>query len=177
MRKINLTFSHQFHWTLRNLQLGPDPPVIVEDADSLDDESEDTNSAHTDAVIKEDDIPLENHILCDPPAKPAKTVLVKSIPTQDSDNVNFLYTLVGDDRVYSNKDLPIKNVNQSLISKILESSTIKFLGESSSRVVVTQCPPFQKLKFENNMTIQNYQQRKISKTTLNQKEIQGAKGR
>ncbi|KAJ0508727.1 hypothetical protein HanRHA438_Chr11g0496431 [Helianthus annuus] len=58
-----------------------DPPVIIEDADSSDDESDDTDSAQSDAVIKEEDKPLENHILCDPPAKPAKTVLVESTST------------------------------------------------------------------------------------------------
>ena len=46
-----------------------DPLVIVEDADSSDDESDDTNSAQSDVVIKEEDIPLENYILCDPPKK------------------------------------------------------------------------------------------------------------
>ena len=55
-------------------------------------------------------IPLENHILCDPPAKPAKTVRVESTSAQESESVNLLYTLVGDDKVYSNKYFPIKNL-------------------------------------------------------------------
>ncbi|KAJ0887609.1 putative transcription factor interactor and regulator CCHC(Zn) family [Helianthus annuus] len=121
-----------------------DPPVIVEDVDSSDDESDDTDSTQSEAVTKEDDIPLENHILCDPPTKPAKIVQVESTSARESESVNLLYTLVGDDKVYSNKDFPIKNVNQSLISKFFEYSTSKFLGESSSRVVVTQCPPIPK---------------------------------
>ncbi|MFS7965622.1 hypothetical protein Hanom_Chr09g00764371 [Helianthus anomalus] len=85
----------------------------------------------SDVVTEEEDIPLENHILCDPPAKPAKTVLVESISTQDSETVNLLYTLDGDDKFYSNKDVSIKNVNQPLINIIFEDSTSKFFGESS----------------------------------------------
>ncbi|KAJ0887676.1 hypothetical protein HanRHA438_Chr09g0393591 [Helianthus annuus] len=91
-----------------------DPPVIVEDADSSDDESDDTDSAQSDAVIKEEDIPLENHILCDPPTKPAKTVLVESTSAKESEScesVNLLYTLIGSDKIYSDNDFPIKNVN------------------------------------------------------------------
>ncbi|KAJ0535009.1 putative transcription factor interactor and regulator CCHC(Zn) family [Helianthus annuus] len=121
-----------------------DPPVIVEDADSSDDESDDTDSAKSDAVIKEEDIPLENHILCDPPAKSAKTVPIESSSAKESESVNLLYTLVGDDKIYSDKDFPIKNVNRSLISKIFEDSTSKFLGKTGSHVVVTQCPPIPK---------------------------------
>ncbi|MFS8029717.1 hypothetical protein Hanom_Chr17g01525551 [Helianthus anomalus] len=60
----------------------------------------------------------------------------------------MLYTLVDDDRVYWNKYFPINNVNQSLISKIFEDSTSKFLGELSSRIVVTQCPPIPKAEIQ-----------------------------
>ncbi|KAJ0887806.1 putative transcription factor interactor and regulator CCHC(Zn) family [Helianthus annuus] len=70
-----------------------DPPVIIEDADSSDDESDDTNVAKSDAEIKEEDIPLENHILCDPPAKPAKTVAIQSSSAKESESENLLYTL------------------------------------------------------------------------------------
>ncbi|MFS7928191.1 putative transcription factor interactor and regulator CCHC(Zn) family [Helianthus anomalus] len=121
-----------------------DPPVIIEDADSFDDESDDTNPTKSDAVIKEEDIPLENHILCDPPAKPAKTVAIESSSAKESESVNLLYTLVGDEKIYSEKDFPIKNVNQSLISKVFENSTSKFLGKTGSHVTVTQCPPIPK---------------------------------
>ncbi|MFS8006920.1 hypothetical protein Hanom_Chr14g01254881 [Helianthus anomalus] len=55
----------------------------------------------SDAVTKEENIPLENHILCDPPVKPAKTVSVESISMQGSEGVNVLYSLLGDDRIYS----------------------------------------------------------------------------
>ncbi|MFS7965541.1 hypothetical protein Hanom_Chr09g00763481 [Helianthus anomalus] len=116
-----------------------DESVNAKDANSSGDESEDTNSAQSDVVTEEEDIPLENYILCDPPAKPTKSVLVESISTQDSESENLLYTLVGDDKFYSNKDVSIKNVNQPLISKNFEDSTSKFFVESSSRVVVTQC--------------------------------------
>ena len=52
-------------------ELNQDPQVIIEDADSSDDESDDAIPAKSDAVIKDEDIPFENYILCDPPAKPA----------------------------------------------------------------------------------------------------------
>ncbi|MFS7984589.1 putative transcription factor interactor and regulator CCHC(Zn) family [Helianthus anomalus] len=121
-----------------------DPPVIIEDADSSDDESDDTDPAKSDTVINEEDIPLENHILCDPPAKPAKTVAIESSSVKESESVNLLYTLVGDDKIYPDKDFSIKNVNQSLISKVFKNSTSKFLGKTGSHVVVTQCPPIPK---------------------------------
>ncbi|MFS7989259.1 putative transcription factor interactor and regulator CCHC(Zn) family [Helianthus anomalus] len=97
-----------------------DPSVVIEDADSSDDESDDAIPAKSDAVVKNEDIPLENHILCDPPAKPAKTVANESSSEKESESVNLLYTLVGDDKIYSDKDFPIKNVNQSLICKVFE---------------------------------------------------------
>ncbi|MFS7992705.1 hypothetical protein Hanom_Chr12g01085461 [Helianthus anomalus] len=90
-----------------------DPLVIVEDVDSLDDESEDDEPVQSDVVSKEENIPIRNHILCDPPVKPTKTVPAESTSSQGSDNVNVLYALVGDDRIYSDKAFPIKNVNQS----------------------------------------------------------------
>ncbi|KAJ0822142.1 putative transcription factor interactor and regulator CCHC(Zn) family [Helianthus annuus] len=125
-------------------ELNQDPPIITEDADSSDDESDDAVPAKSDVVVKNEDIPLENHILCDPPAKPAKTVAIESSSEKESESVNLLYTLVGDDKIYSDKDFPIKNVNQSLISKVFENSTSKFLGKTGPRVTVTQCPPIPK---------------------------------
>ncbi|KAJ0882142.1 putative transcription factor interactor and regulator CCHC(Zn) family [Helianthus annuus] len=125
-------------------ELNQDPPVITEDADSSDDESDDAVPAKSDAVVKDEDIPLENYILCDPPTKPAKTVAIDSSSAKESESVNLLYTLVGDDKIYSDKDFPIKNVNQSLISKVFENSTSKFLGKTGPRVTVTQCPPIAK---------------------------------
>ncbi|KAJ0873152.1 putative transcription factor interactor and regulator CCHC(Zn) family [Helianthus annuus] len=59
-------------------ELNQDPPVIIEDADSSDDESDDAILAKSDAVIKDEDIPLEKYILCDPPAKPLR--LLRSSP-------------------------------------------------------------------------------------------------
>ncbi|KAJ0886707.1 putative transcription factor interactor and regulator CCHC(Zn) family [Helianthus annuus] len=125
-------------------ELNQDPPVIIEDVDSSDDESDDAIPAKSDTEIKEEDIPLESHILCDPPAKPAKTVAIKSSSANESESVNLLYILVGDDKIYLDKDFPIKNVNQSLISKVFENSTSKFLGKTGPHVTVTQCLPIPK---------------------------------
>ncbi|KAJ0755592.1 hypothetical protein HanPI659440_Chr09g0359621 [Helianthus annuus] len=75
-------------------ELNQDHPVIIEDVDSSDDESDDAIPAKSDAVVKDEDIPLENYILCDPPAKPAKTVAVESSFVNESESVNLLYTLV-----------------------------------------------------------------------------------
>ncbi|XP_035833767.1 uncharacterized protein LOC110879611 isoform X1 [Helianthus annuus] len=125
-------------------ELNQDPLVITEDADSFDDESDDAVPAKSDAVVKDENIPLENYILCDPPTKPAKTVAIESSSAKESESVNLLYTLVGDDKIYSDKDFPIKNVNQSLISKVFENSTSKFLGKTGPCVTVTQCPPIPK---------------------------------
>ncbi|KAF5820025.1 putative transcription factor interactor and regulator CCHC(Zn) family [Helianthus annuus] len=107
-------------------ELNQDPPVIIEDADSSDDESDDVITAKSDAVVKDEDIPLENYILCDPPAKPAKTVAIEPSSEKESESENLLYTLVGDDKIYSDKDFPIKNVNQSLISKVFEIRQVSF---------------------------------------------------
>ncbi|MFS8026842.1 hypothetical protein Hanom_Chr16g01491451 [Helianthus anomalus] len=122
------------------------PPVIVEDAGSSDDESEDSNSKQSETVTKEENVPLENYILCDPPAKPFVTAKAKSVESssRSCENVNLLYTLIGSDKIYSDNDFPIKNVNQSLIDKVFEDSTSKFLGKSSPGVVVTQCAPIPK---------------------------------
>ncbi|MFS7921014.1 hypothetical protein Hanom_Chr03g00231641 [Helianthus anomalus] len=56
---------------------------------------------------------------------------------------NVLYTLIGDDKIYSNKDFPIKNVNPSMIYRVLEDST-KFLGKAIPRVTLTKCDPIPK---------------------------------
>ncbi|MFS8001089.1 hypothetical protein Hanom_Chr13g01186091 [Helianthus anomalus] len=92
-------------------------PPIVEDCDSLDDESDGDKPKHSDMVTKEENIPLENHILCDPQAKPYVIATIKFVePSADScECVNLLYTLIGSDKIYSGEDFPIKNVNQSLI--------------------------------------------------------------
>ncbi|KAJ0622205.1 putative transcription factor interactor and regulator CCHC(Zn) family [Helianthus annuus] len=99
-------------------------PPIIEDADSSDDESEEIVKQQSNSVTT--DIPIENHILCDPPVKPRN---------------NLLYTLKGDSKIYSDKDFSIKNVNQDLIEQIFEGRTDKFLGNKGSKVTVTQCDP------------------------------------
>ncbi|MFS7987934.1 hypothetical protein Hanom_Chr11g01028601 [Helianthus anomalus] len=98
-------------------------------------------------------IPLENHILCDPdtpvapPVKkqvidPVKVEKKKSVSTVKSSSV--LYKLVGNDKIYSDNDFPIKNVNKSLIEKVFEDNTNKFLGKTLPGIVVTQCDPIPK---------------------------------
>ncbi|KAF5817231.1 putative transcription factor interactor and regulator CCHC(Zn) family [Helianthus annuus] len=83
------------------------------------------------------------------------------------ESMNLLYTLIGSDKIYSDNDFPINNVNHSLIDKVFEDSTNKFLGKSSPRVVVTQCAPIpksevrkkygnQKLQKQNNQRKQNH---------------------
>ncbi|XP_021992661.1 dentin sialophosphoprotein-like [Helianthus annuus] len=83
-----------------------DPPVIVEDANSSDDESEDTNSEQSETETKEENIPLENYILCDPPAKPFVTATSKSVESSSGscESMNLLYTLIGSDKIYPDND-------------------------------------------------------------------------
>ncbi|MFS7980732.1 hypothetical protein Hanom_Chr10g00942751 [Helianthus anomalus] len=61
------------------------------------------------------------------------TATVKPIESsaESCESVNLLYTLIGSDKLYSDKYFPNKNVNQSLIDKVFEDSTSKFLGKSS----------------------------------------------
>ncbi|KAJ0765751.1 putative transcription factor interactor and regulator CCHC(Zn) family [Helianthus annuus] len=115
-------------------------PPIIEDADSSDDESE-IVKPQSNSVTP--DIPIENHILCDPPVKPSKTETPKTVkPSVPSiKGNNLLYTLKGDSKIYSDKDFPIKNVNQELIEKIFEGRTDKFLGNKGNKITVTQCEP------------------------------------
>ncbi|KAJ0928017.1 putative transcription factor interactor and regulator CCHC(Zn) family [Helianthus annuus] len=116
-------------------------PPIIEDADSSDDESEENEKPQSNLVAPE--IPIENHILCDPLVKPSKIETPKAMkPNVPSiEKNNLLYTLKGDSKIYSDKDFPIKNVNQELIEKIFEGSTDKFLGNKGNKVTVTQCEP------------------------------------
>ncbi|KAJ0682479.1 putative transcription factor interactor and regulator CCHC(Zn) family [Helianthus annuus] len=116
-----------------------------------DDESESDMNDQDESLDKKKgiEIPIEYHILCDPPIpvvqQVAKQVInhvkevKESVSTVKSNNV--LYTLVGDTKIYSDKDYPIKNVNPSLIDKIFEDNTRKFLGKMITGVVVTQCDP------------------------------------
>ncbi|KAJ0788288.1 putative transcription factor interactor and regulator CCHC(Zn) family [Helianthus annuus] len=116
-------------------------PPIIEDADSSDDESEEIVRPQSNSVTP--DIPVENHILCDPAVKPSKAETPKamkpSVPSSETNNL--LYTLKGDSKIYSDRDFPIKNVNQDLIEKIFEGRTDKFLGNKGNKVTVTQCEP------------------------------------
>ncbi|MFS7987905.1 putative transcription factor interactor and regulator CCHC(Zn) family [Helianthus anomalus] len=110
-------------------------PPIIEDCESSDDESE-----------------LDNHILCDPDTPAVSSVKKqvidpvkvekKSVSTVKSSNV--LYTFVGCDKIYSDHVFPINNVNQSLIDKVFEDNTNKFLGKTLPGIVVTQCDPIPK---------------------------------
>ncbi|KAJ0444189.1 putative transcription factor interactor and regulator CCHC(Zn) family [Helianthus annuus] len=125
-------------------------PPTIEDYDSSVDESDVSDQDESLDETKGVEIPFENHILCDPPTPTvqpvAKQVIdpVKNVK-DDKECVfavksnNVLYTLVGDAKIYSDNDFPIKNVNPSLIDKVFEDNTNKFLGKTIPGVVVTQC--------------------------------------
>ncbi|KAJ0613257.1 putative transcription factor interactor and regulator CCHC(Zn) family [Helianthus annuus] len=131
-------------------------PPIIEDYESSDDESELDVSDQDKSLDKMKGvvIPLENHILCDPetPAVPSVVKQVIDPVKVDKTSVsaikssNVLYTLVGSDKIYSDRDFPIENVNQSLIDKVFEDNTNKFLGKTLPGIVVTQCDPIPKAK-------------------------------
>ncbi|KAM0034614.1 putative RNA-directed DNA polymerase [Helianthus debilis subsp. tardiflorus] len=129
-------------------------PPVIEDYESSDDESEVNVSEQDKSLNKMKGvvIPIENHILCDPDTPAVSSVEKqvidpvkiekKSVSTVKSSNV--LYTLVGDNKIYSDNVFPIKNVNQSLIDKVFEDNTNKFLGKTLPGIVVTQCDPIPK---------------------------------
>ncbi|KAJ0821761.1 putative RNA-directed DNA polymerase [Helianthus annuus] len=129
-------------------------PPIIEDYETSDDESEVAVSDQDKSLskMKGVDIPRENHILCDPDTPEASSVEKQvidpvkvektSVSTVKSSNV--LYTLVGDNKIYSDHVFPIKNVNKSLIDKVFEDNTNKFLGKTLPGIVVTQCDPIPK---------------------------------
>ncbi|KAJ0859200.1 putative transcription factor interactor and regulator CCHC(Zn) family [Helianthus annuus] len=125
-------------------------PPIIEDYESSNDESESDISDQDKSLnkMKGVEIPLENHILCNPDTPVVKQVIdpfkndKTSVSTIKSSNV--LYTLVSDSRIYSDHDFPIKNVNPSSIDKVFEDNTNKFLGKTLPGVVVTQCDPVPK---------------------------------
>ncbi|KAJ0575157.1 putative transcription factor interactor and regulator CCHC(Zn) family [Helianthus annuus] len=125
-------------------------PPTIEECDSSDDESDVNEQDESLDEAKGVEIPIENHILCDPPTPVVQPVAKKVInPVKDVKNDkesvfavksnNLLYTLVGDVKIYSNNDFPIKNVNPSLIDKVFEDTTNQFLGKKIPRVTVTQC--------------------------------------
>ncbi|KAJ0586897.1 putative transcription factor interactor and regulator CCHC(Zn) family [Helianthus annuus] len=130
-------------------------PPTIEDYDSSDDESDVSDQDESLDETKGVEIPIENHILCDPPTPGVQPVAKQVIDPvkdvkDDKESVsvvksnNLLYTLVGDSKIYSDKDFPIKNVNQSLIDKVFEDTTNKFLGKTIPGVIVTQCDPIPK---------------------------------
>ncbi|KAL9991721.1 putative transcription factor interactor and regulator CCHC(Zn) family [Helianthus debilis subsp. tardiflorus] len=129
-------------------------PPVIEDYESSDDEPEMDVSEQDKSLNKMKGvvIPIENHILCDsdtPAVSSVEKQVIdpvkiekKSVSTVKSSNV--LYTLVGDNKIYSDHVFPIKNVNQSLIDKVFEDNTNKFLGKTLPGIVVTQCDPIPK---------------------------------
>ncbi|KAJ0566130.1 putative transcription factor interactor and regulator CCHC(Zn) family [Helianthus annuus] len=128
---------------------------IIEDYDSSDDESDVSDQDTSLDKMKGVEIPIENYILCDPPTPAVQPVAKQVIdPVKDAKDVkecvstvksnNVLYTLVGEAKIYSDNDFPIKNVNPSLIDKVFEDNTSKFLGKTIPGVVVTQCDPIPK---------------------------------
>ncbi|MFS7918772.1 hypothetical protein Hanom_Chr03g00205081 [Helianthus anomalus] len=60
--------------TAQNLDL----PIIAEDCDSSDDELNEDEPKQSNTTLKDANIPLENHILCDPLAKPCVTAPVRN---------------------------------------------------------------------------------------------------
>ncbi|KAJ0913753.1 putative RNA-directed DNA polymerase [Helianthus annuus] len=129
-------------------------PPIIEDYETSDDESEvdvgeqDKSLNKMKGVV----IPRENHILCDPDTPDVPYVKKQVIDPVKVDKTcvstvkssNVLYTLVGDNKIYSDHVFPIKNVNKSLIDKVFEDNTNKFLGKTLPGIVVTQCDPIPK---------------------------------
>ncbi|KAF5775382.1 putative RNA-directed DNA polymerase [Helianthus annuus] len=129
-------------------------PPIIEDYETSDDESEvdvgerDKSLNKMKGVV----IPRENHILCDPDTPDVPSVKKQVIDPVKADKTgvttvkssNVLYTLVGDNKIYSDHVFPIKNVNKSLIDKVFEDNTNKFLGKTLPGIVVTQCDPIPK---------------------------------
>ncbi|KAJ0549269.1 hypothetical protein HanHA300_Chr07g0231631 [Helianthus annuus] len=81
-------------------------PPIIEDYDSPDDESDEDKPEQSETVIKKENIPLENHFLCDPPTKPFVTATAKQFESfaKSCESLNLLYTLIGSDKIYSDKD-------------------------------------------------------------------------
>ncbi|MFS7913667.1 putative transcription factor interactor and regulator CCHC(Zn) family [Helianthus anomalus] len=116
-------------------------PPTIEDYDSSDDESDVNDQDKSLDETKGVEIPIENHILLIDPVKVVKDVKndKESVSTVKSNNL--LYTLVGDVKIYSDKDFPIKNVNQSFIDKVFKDTTNQFLGKTIPGVNVTQCDP------------------------------------
>ncbi|KAJ0938196.1 putative transcription factor interactor and regulator CCHC(Zn) family [Helianthus annuus] len=129
-------------------------PPIIEDYETSDDEPELDVSDQDKSLNKMKGvvIPRENHILCDPDTPDVPSVNKQVIDPIKVDKTcvsavkssNVLYTLVGDNKIYSDHDFPIKNVNQSLIDKVFEDNTNKFLGKTLPGIVVTQCDPIPK---------------------------------
>ncbi|MFS7975952.1 putative transcription factor interactor and regulator CCHC(Zn) family [Helianthus anomalus] len=98
-----------------------------------------------------------------------------SLPSLEGNNL--LYTLKGDSKIYSNKDFPIKNVNQDLIEQIFEGCTDKFLGNKSGKVTVTQCDPIpceqiRKQYGNQKLPIERKQQVKSGKGKVQEKKAQ-----
>ncbi|KAF5803814.1 putative transcription factor interactor and regulator CCHC(Zn) family [Helianthus annuus] len=129
-------------------------PPIIEDYETSDDESEVAVSDQDKSLNKMKGvvIPRENHILCDPDTPDVSSVKKQVINPVKVDKTcvstvkssNVLYTLVGDNKIYSDHVFPIKNVNKSLIDKVFEDNTNKFLGKTLPGIVVTQCDPIPK---------------------------------
>ncbi|KAJ0667821.1 putative transcription factor interactor and regulator CCHC(Zn) family [Helianthus annuus] len=129
-------------------------PPIIEDYETSDDESDVAVSDQDKSLnkMKGVDIPRENHILCDPDTPEVPSVEKQVIDPVKVDKTgvstvkssNVLYTLVGDNKIYSDHVFPIKNVNKSLIDKVFEDNTNRFLGKTLPGIVVTQCDPIPK---------------------------------
>ncbi|KAJ0751981.1 putative transcription factor interactor and regulator CCHC(Zn) family [Helianthus annuus] len=129
-------------------------PPFIEDYESSDDESESDMSDKDKSIdkMKGVEVPIEIHILCDPPTPVVQSVVKQVIDPVKNDKKsvsavksnNVLYTLVGDSKIYSNHNFPIKNVNPSSIYQVFEENSNKFLVKTIPGVTVTQCDPIPK---------------------------------
>ena len=73
------------------------------------------------------DIPLENHILCDPKPKSqassSSSAGKSSVQSHsDSREIKIFYKMKDSDQIYSDDEFPYKNANPSLISKVWQES-------------------------------------------------------
>ena len=96
------------------------------------------------------------------------------------ENDKLLYTLVEDERIYSNKDFPLKNVNPALIDQVFEKVENKFLGMKSPNVIVTQCEklplkPQTPKSFKGKEQMKREDKPKVSQPKVNQKHSHNKK--
>ena len=93
---------------------------VVEDCDT---DSDDENDEAGRVVTKDEDIPESNYILMEKP----KIKQVISLP--DGPNVHFMYKLKGSDKMISNDEFPIKDVDPDQVENVLKSIIMKMRNQ------------------------------------------------